>query len=166
MQAAREQIIEHGPSVSMSSIAAAAGVAVGTLYRNFPRKTDLVDAVIAEQIEQIVEDIERTATRVADGAAAGEELRLLAHRILQDTATSHAVKVAAGVLGEVDFSAAELRAVRSLVPLVDACVDAGVLAADVTPADFQLLLATAPIDQPAPVRSRWLDIYLAGLAPR
>ncbi|NNG40275.1 hypothetical protein HJ588_13465 [Flexivirga sp. ID2601S] len=55
---------------------------------------------------------------------------------------------------------------RSLTVVVQACIEAGVLGPDVGPADFQLLVATAPVDQPEPVRQRWLDIFLAGLAPR
>nr|WP_279672535.1 helix-turn-helix domain-containing protein [Flexivirga meconopsidis] len=166
MAAAREQIVEHGPEVSMATIADAAGVAVGTLYRNFPRKIDLVNAVITEHIEQIMDDIQRTSARVADGAPAGEELRGLARRILDEAARNHAVKSAAGFIGDPGYADAEQRAMRSLTAMVQACIEAGVLASDVGPADFQLLVATAPVDQPEPARQRWLDIFLAGLAPR
>lgn len=165
MHAAREQIIEHGPTVSMSAIADAAGVAVGTLYRNFPAKVDLVNAVVEEHLEQLVVDVEQTAARVADGAPPGDELRALAHRILDDAARNHAVKVAAAAFVDPDYSAAEQRAGRSLTPILQSCIDAGVLAPEVEAADFQLLMVTAPVDQPEQVRNRWLEIFLAGLAP-
>jgi len=165
LRAAREQIVEHGPTVSMSAIAAAAGVAVGTLYRNFPAKTDLVNAIVEEHLEQLVADVEQTATRVADGAEPGAELRGLAQRVLDDAARNHAVKVAAAAFGDPDYSDAEQRAARSLTPMLNACIAAGVLAPEVEAADFQLLMVTAPVDEPEQVRNRWLEIFLAGLAP-
>ncbi|GHE98783.1 helix-turn-helix domain-containing protein [Streptomyces griseoluteus] len=45
LTAAGEQTTAHGPEVGMDEIASAAGVAVGTLYRHFPTKTDLVAAL-------------------------------------------------------------------------------------------------------------------------
>ena len=166
MDAAREQIEQHGPGVGMTTIADAAGVAVGTLYRNFPSKADLVNAVTAEHLDGLVDDIERTAARVAKGSAPGPALRRLLGRILDEAARNHAIKEAANSLGAQDFSAAEERALGPLAELIKACIRAGDLAPNVRPADFQLLMVTAPVDQPTATRRRWLQIYLAGLAPR
>src|SRR3546814_16332903 len=51
LDAAREQITEHGAEASMDQIARAAGVAVGTLYRHYPTQTDLVRAILSEYAE-------------------------------------------------------------------------------------------------------------------
>ncbi|NUR92586.1 MAG: helix-turn-helix transcriptional regulator, partial [Nonomuraea sp.] len=48
LEAARAQFAESGYDVQMSEVARAAGVGVGTLYRKFPTREDLI-AAIAEQ---------------------------------------------------------------------------------------------------------------------
>ena len=70
LAAARKQITLHGPDAGMDEIAAAAGVAVGTLYRHFPTKTDLVAAVVAEYVEQVAADADAALTRATSGATA------------------------------------------------------------------------------------------------
>lgn len=45
---------EFGVDASLDEIARRAGVASGTLYRHFPTRLDLVEAVLAEQIAELV----------------------------------------------------------------------------------------------------------------
>jgi hypothetical protein len=40
---------------------------------------------------------------------------------------------------------------------------AGDVRPSVTVADLYLLMTTAPLDQPAPVRQRWLELILPGI---
>lgn len=163
MAAAREQVTLHGPEVGMDAIAAAAGVAVGTLYRNFPTKAELVGAVVQEHGEAMVADIEATAARVVDGAPALEEIRSLVTRLTDRAAEDHAVKTAARTLGATSYGPLEERAYAAVAELVDAGRDAGVLRPDATAEDFALLLFTAPTDRPPAVRARWLTIHFDGL---
>lgn len=46
--AARAAVDAHGLDVSMEAIAQMAGVGIGTLYRNFSTKQDLLDVIVAE----------------------------------------------------------------------------------------------------------------------
>jgi AcrR family transcriptional regulator len=46
--AAREALADHGLDAQMDDIAARAGVGVGTVYRHFPTKDDLVRALVAD----------------------------------------------------------------------------------------------------------------------
>lgn len=50
LDAAREQFAAHGLEVSMEDIAGAAGVGVGTLYRRFANRHELVEALFHERI--------------------------------------------------------------------------------------------------------------------
>ncbi|HTZ42675.1 MAG TPA: TetR/AcrR family transcriptional regulator [Jatrophihabitans sp.] len=52
--AARDLLTERGSEVGMEEIAKAADVGVGTLYRHFPRRIDLVEAVYREDVDGLV----------------------------------------------------------------------------------------------------------------
>ncbi len=53
--AAREVFAEAGVGAAMESIARKAGVGVGTLYRNFPQRIDLVEAVYSSDVKELSE---------------------------------------------------------------------------------------------------------------
>jgi AcrR family transcriptional regulator len=52
--AAREAIAAEGIDVGIDEVARRAGVGVGTIYRRFPTKEDLVDAVLDDAIDELV----------------------------------------------------------------------------------------------------------------
>jgi len=53
--AARQVFNEEGGNASMEAIAKEAGVGVGTLYRHFPRRIDLVEAVYRNDVNELTE---------------------------------------------------------------------------------------------------------------
>lgn len=162
--AAREQITRLGPDTAMDAIAAAAGVAVGTLYRHFPTKADLVEAIIEEHLEIMVAEVEAAAARVRAGAAAWPQLRDLARRFVANAARDQAIKAAAHALSSPTAGPLEARVYAAGEELVAAAKATGQLRPDASAADFALLLATAPADQPPEARERWLELFLSGLA--
>ena len=148
----------------MDEIAAAAGVAVGTLYRHFPTKTDLVAAVIAEYTTHVADDVDAARERAAGGSRALEEITGFLGRVVEATATNHAVKAAARTLGARPAdTAAESRAGTALTDLLQAGKSEGDIHPDVTVDDIYLLISTAPTDQPPTARARWLTLVLVGL---
>jgi AcrR family transcriptional regulator len=52
--AARELFAARGVEVPTRDVARHAGVGIGTLYRHFPERADLVDAVLAESFEELI----------------------------------------------------------------------------------------------------------------
>ena len=50
LEAAAEEFAERGLGVTMDSIAARAGVGVGTVYRRFPDKAELLEALFEEKL--------------------------------------------------------------------------------------------------------------------
>ncbi len=164
LAAAREQVTAHGPDAGMDEIAAAAGVAVGTLYRHFPTKTDLVAAVIEEFVAQVADDAEAACARVAAGARAWDEIAGFLACLVEEQAANHAAKAAARTLGAApDEKDAERRVGAALATLIRSARANGDLHPDVSVADIYLLFSTAPADQPPTARARWLTLVLSGL---
>ena len=53
LEAAREAFIQHGPDASLDDIARRAEVGSGTLYRHFPTRDALIEAVFRNQVEKL-----------------------------------------------------------------------------------------------------------------
>ena len=179
LEVARELIARDGPSVSMDEIAAAAGVAVGTLYRHHPTKAALVAAVVDAVVGQIAAAAHEASARVAAGAPAGpalaEVFRVVARRHAQD----EAVKAAAASLGavvptldgvsepEFPVASAEAAAWRAMHELLASAIAEGSVRADLTALDLiALLLGTPGPPIPNEVRDRYIEVVLDGITRR
>src|SRR5689334_24275830 len=60
--AARDAFAADGAGASLEDIARRAGVGIGTLYRNFPTRDALVEAVYVEEVEAVVRAAEDAAS--------------------------------------------------------------------------------------------------------
>jgi AcrR family transcriptional regulator len=177
LEVARRLVGAQGPDAAMDDIAREAGVAVGTLYRHFPTKAALVEAVVRDSIEQLAEATEAALARVDAGGDAGAEMADLFRLVARRHAADAAVKEAATSLGAqawdvgtpTDFEpgSPEARAWVAIVRLLDIAVVAGLVRADVTPVDLLVLVAGVPRDPVAPeVRDRYIEIVIDGLQAR
>jgi AcrR family transcriptional regulator len=54
LQAAREAFAEHGLDAQMEDLARRAGVGVGTVYRHFPNKEAVLDALVSDYFDELV----------------------------------------------------------------------------------------------------------------
>jgi AcrR family transcriptional regulator len=166
LEAAREGIAAHGPEVSMDEIASAADVAVGTLYRHFPTKDDLVAAVSENHMASVADDVERSLERVAAGSDAAGELRDLMLRFVESSARNRVVKEAARGLG-MDFHRTDgpqtVRVTDALTRLLDRGRREGGVRQGVTVQDVYLLLMTMPTEQAEAARTRWAELVLRGI---
>jgi len=55
LRAARALFAAGGPEASLEAVARDAGVGIGTLYRHFPTREALFEAVYRHEVEQLVE---------------------------------------------------------------------------------------------------------------
>lgn len=62
LAAAREAFAANGTSASLEDIARRAGVGIGTLYRNFPTRDALVEAVYVDEVDAVVAAAEATSS--------------------------------------------------------------------------------------------------------
>ncbi|MDA8296649.1 MAG: helix-turn-helix domain containing protein [Actinomycetota bacterium] len=62
--AAREVFAEQGGGAAMEAIAKHAGVGVGTLYRHFPKRIDLVEAVYRTDVDELVTAAKRVVAEL------------------------------------------------------------------------------------------------------
>ena len=165
LKAAKQLVTEKGTEVAMGEISRAAGVAVGTLYRHFPNKADLLAAVVNEYVEALADDAQGAWERVEAGRSdAAQELLGFLERALEMISRSHAVKTVARALGaEVEYTEPETRATEALGRLIEAGRSSGRLRRDLTVSDLYVLMVFYPGDGPAEVRRRWLELIRTGL---
>src|SRR5271165_3214213 len=84
--AAREAFAERGASTSLEEIARRAGVGIGTLYRNFPNRQSLLEAVYLDEVD----DVSRSAAEFAR-LEPWEALSGWLHRVVGYLATKQAL---------------------------------------------------------------------------
>jgi AcrR family transcriptional regulator len=72
--AARTVFANDGAGASMEAIAREAGVGVGTLYRRFPKRIDIVEAVYRTDVEELVQTAERVVAELEPEPAVVEFL--------------------------------------------------------------------------------------------
>ncbi|WP_308504761.1 helix-turn-helix domain-containing protein [uncultured Actinomyces sp.] len=165
LEATRRLVTERGTDVAMGEIAREAGVAVGTLYRHFPNKADLLAAVVTQYVEAVAEDAQDAWARVEAGRAdAAQELLEFLERALEMISRSHAAKAVAQALGaQVEYSEPETRATEALERLIEAGREDGRLRSDLTVSDLYVLMVFYPGDGSLEVRRRWLELIRPGL---
>ncbi len=84
LAAARAAFAEHGPDAPLDDIARRAGVGIGTLYRHFPTRQALLEAVYLDSIEELGAEAESLLDAPSPGDALATWLRsLLAHNLTQ-----------------------------------------------------------------------------------
>jgi AcrR family transcriptional regulator len=78
LEAAHQVFMKKGPEATLEEIARRAEVGIGTLYRHFPTRFDLVEAVYAEQIEALISRANELADTLPPREALAAWLRALA----------------------------------------------------------------------------------------
>lgn len=136
LDAAGRLMAERGLATPLEDIAAAAGVGIGTLYRRFPTRAELIEALFHERLAAYLADLEE-AVAMADGwEALTWFLERATERQIADRALAELI--------EHDLGPGAIRQLRERVlPLAEALVDharaSGRLRPDFTVSDLAMV---------------------------
>jgi AcrR family transcriptional regulator len=166
LAAAREAFAEGGESTALEEIARRAGVGIGTLYRHFPTRQALVEALYLDEVEEVC----RSAAAL-DHAEPWEALNRWFDRLIAYIATKQVL--AAELLNYLEQDAPLFKDCRGQLyaagdPLLKRAQEAGVVRADVNIAQLIHLvvgIAKTPSSEPGEIE-HLVRIALDGLRYR
>lgn len=166
LQAAKTVFSTGGPQASLEAVAREAGVGIGTLYRHFPTREALFEAVYRREVDQLVE----LAAELSSSAAPVAALRQWLHANVAFVATKKGMVAALALAahGSTDLKAyTSERLTAAVRGLMDRAVAAGELRADVGPGDVLHMLVALCYGSNAPGWQhnvlRLLDVFVDGL---
>ncbi len=165
---ARKLLARGDASLQMNQIARSAGVGVGTVYRHFPTRQDLLEALVNEHLQALLV--------IARGAEAAAEprlglqrfLRALLDLMLADIGLAEVMNASRDALPETSRLKAELGAVTHR--LLERAHRSGAVRAEVGATDVRHLMcglehAVRISGDPKVFAERYLSILLEGLRP-
>jgi len=166
LTAAHDVFSAGGPDASLEKVAKTAGVGIGTLYRHFPTREAMFQAVYKREIDQLVE----LAERLAAEQAPFEALRLWLHANVGMVATKKGLKAAlAPTDGSADalYADTSARLTATIGRLMQSAVDAGEIRDDMEPEDvMRALIGMCYTREQADWQDkviRLMDVFLDGL---
>jgi AcrR family transcriptional regulator len=169
LETAKAAFAEKGSAASLDEIAKVAGVGAGTLYRHFPTRDALIEAVYRNETEQLVAAAARLAEARAPAAALREWLLLFVDYMATKHDIYEALNSIVGGTAEL-YSASTEQMKRAIAKLIDRAVASGEVRLDVDPLDLLLALAGVAKLRAGPVgkeaAKRMVDILIAGIRIR
>jgi AcrR family transcriptional regulator len=167
LAAAREAFAEGGESTALEEIARRAGVGIGTLYRHFPNRQALIEALYVEEVEEVC----RSAAELPTDGDPWEALNTWFERFIAYVAAKKVL--AAELMNYLDKDAPVFKVSRAALweaaePLLTRAQEAGVVRQDAEIGDVMHMvmgIAKVPTTDPAQTE-HILRIALDGLRYR
>jgi AcrR family transcriptional regulator len=166
LEAAKAAFAEAGPEASLDEIARRAGVGIGTLYRHFPTRDAVVEAVYRREVQQLAEAAPRLVETMGPAAALRAWMRLFIDYIAAKRVIAPALKSLVGG-GSALYADSSARINEAMALLVERARASGDIRPDADSADLLRALIgfayvnSAP-DWEASAR-RLIDLLIDGL---
>jgi AcrR family transcriptional regulator len=166
LEAAKAVFSAGGPDASLDAVAKRAGVGIGTLYRHFPMREALFEAVYRREVEQLSELAEQLKTDSKPVEALRHWLRSNVEFVATKKGMIAALALAAHGMSDLYAYSAE-RLTKAIASLLDRAIAAGEIRSDIGPEDvLRALVGMCYMnDQPGWQKSvlRLLDVFVDGL---
>jgi len=169
LEAAKATFAEKGSAAGLEEIARAAGVGIGTLYRHFPTRDALVEAVYRNETEQLM----AAATRLADEHPPVKALRewlllFVDYMVIKHGMAEALQSLVCGTSELYATSGVQIR--NAIATLVDNATASGDVRLQIDPLDLLRALAGVATIATGPdgtqAAKQLVDILLAGIAVR
>jgi len=166
IDAGKAAFSDVGLQVSLEEIARRAGVGIGTLYRHFPTREAVVEAVYRREVEQLAHAV----PRLLETSPAGEALHKWMHLFVDYIATKRLIApslgAAAGRTSALHATSVEL-ITGAISTLVKRAIASGDVRKDIDPSDLLRAMVGVSYGNPdagweASAR-RLIDILMDGL---
>jgi AcrR family transcriptional regulator len=166
IEAAKLGFAAQGGAVSLEQIARDAEVGIGTLYRHFPTRDALIEAVYRQETDALVEAAARLSRDLAPVAALRAWMLLFVDYLATKQGMAEALKT---LIGGTDalYGDSSARIADAIDKLVQAAVAAGAITINIEPLD--LLRAIAGVANMSPNKDwraaagKMVDVLLNGL---
>jgi AcrR family transcriptional regulator len=166
LEAAKAAFAEAGPEASLDEIARRAGVGIGTLYRHFPTRDAIVEAVYRREVQQLADSAPRLIESLPPAEALRAWMRVFIDYIAAKKVIAPALKSSVGG-GSAVYADSSVRINGAIALLVERARASGNIRPSADPADLLRALIgfayvnSAP-DWEASAR-RLIDLLIDGL---
>lgn len=170
LDAARKAFTADGVSTSLEQVAQSAGVGIGTLYRHFPTRTDLVAAVYRDGMEKLAASSETLAKCDSPVEGLRQLLLLFVEQLATKLLLADAMKsMLVDTTQLYAESSARIRA--SMSRMLKRAAEAGEFARhDIEPLDLLRAISGVVVEDPGPASQRaarqMVEIVIDGLRRR
>jgi AcrR family transcriptional regulator len=134
LRAASKRFAAGGPEVPLELIARSAGVGIGTLYRHFPTREALIEAVYRNEVDQLCAAAGVLLAELAPAEALAEWMERFVAYATTKRGLSGALKSVAASQSDL-FPTTRARLLAAVGELLDAGIAAGEIRPDVTAED-------------------------------
>jgi len=169
LEAAKSVFSTGGAEASLEAVARAAGVGIGTLYRHFPTREALFEAVYRREVQQLADLAERLKQEARPIDALRQWMRSNVKFVATKKGMSAALALAAYKNSEL-FSYSFDQLTRAVAALLERAVATGEIRDDISPEDLLRALVGMCYmhDQPGWQTNvlRLVDVFIDGLRIR
>jgi AcrR family transcriptional regulator len=135
LAAATEAFAAHGVDASLEEVARQAGVGIGTLYRHFPTRDALVEAVYRREVERLCDGVDELLAERPPAEALATWMQRFVAYVATKRGMATALKAAAGADSEL-FAYAHRRIRTAIETLLSAAAESGEIREDIDSTDL------------------------------